>query len=221
MDLLDNFYTALQTGMPIQGLLEQYTEVLQFVHANGLTNDMRLARGRVKRLCDEVPRITRFVKHNCDPINVVQFPLDSGPIDCNITSAHGFTKRIQITVAQARARMNVMTELNEKGAARGYIGVTDDRPTAEFTAVMSRERIAYSTAGAQKTLLNAIALCVGKKAKAQGADTLLIDAPLNILPKARVDEIVPDLVELAMASPFPEVFVVGDGEHRDSCFKLK
>jgi hypothetical protein len=114
-----------------------------------------------------------------------------------------------------------MRELDEKGIGRGYLGVTDDRPTAEFMAAMSRERIMYSPGAAQKTLVDAIRLSLEKKGDPRGANTLLIQVPLDILPKNRVDDILPELVQIATTSPFDEIFVVGNGEYRDSCIKLK
>ncbi|HEX3652057.1 MAG TPA: hypothetical protein VHU18_04450 [Rhizomicrobium sp.] len=221
MDILDIFYEDLTQGISIADLLLRYPVVVEFVHGAGLTSDMRLARGRVKRLCDEVAPARRFAQATLQGSDLIQFPLDSGPIDCSVLPTTGKLRKIQITVAQARARLNVMRELDEKGIGRGYLGVTDDRPTAEFMAAMSRERIMYSPGAAQKTLVDAIRLSLEKKGDPRGANTLLIQVPLDILPKNRVDDILPELVQIATTSPFDEIFVVGNGEYRDSCIKLK
>jgi hypothetical protein len=221
MDILDKFYADLKFGISVPEFLRRFLEVLDFVHSNDLTPQMRLAQGRVKRLRDEIAPMRAFLRKAAEDGDSVQFPLDSGPVDCNVYSVAGQTRRIQITVAQARARLNVMTELNERGIGRGYLGITDDRPTAEFVRAMNRERIAYSTSGAQRTLVSALSLCLKKKSGPKGASTLLIEAPLNDLPVSRLEETLPSLRNVAKTSPFNEVFLVGDGERRQSCYQLK
>jgi hypothetical protein len=219
-DALEVFYVDLRRGMYVEEFLDGYPRILDFVHANGFTADMRLAKGRLKKLRDEVSPVRALLLTNAQPEDWVQFPFDAGPIDCNHIRAGGEHSRIQITIAQARARFNLMKELNEKGSARGYLGITDDRPTSEFKSAMKRERIAYPTVGAQRTLVSSVSLCLRKKSKAQGATTLVVEAPLNNLPVTRVEEVLPDLVTAAANSPFRDVFVVGNGERR-SCYRLK
>jgi hypothetical protein len=116
-----------------------------------------------------------------------------------------------------------MTELNQnpKSIGRGYLGITDDRPTVEFQGAMAKGRTMYSTTGAQNTLCHAVYLCLERKNDPKGADTLLIEAPFNILPVARIEEILPTLEAEAAPSAFKEIFLVGEGERVPECYQIK
>lgn len=219
--MLEEFYADLQQGIAVREFLARYPSVIDFVHAQGLTSSIRLGAGRCKRLRDELSPARRFAQASAGPDDLIQFPLDCGAVDCNIVTPSGTIRKIQITIAQARERLNLMRELESTKIGRGYLGVMDDAPTDEFNRAISRPRVMYSTTGAQNTLSRAFALCIERKADPKGADTLLIDAPLNILPMIRITEIVPQLRQIASASRFPSVFLVGDGEFRQSCFRLK
>lgn len=221
MDALDNFYDDLKSGISAEDFLARYKLIVEFTHEIGITSDMRLARGRVKRLCDEVAPARLLIQHEFSDAFLVQFPLDDGAIDCNILTKTGICRKIQITVAQALERLNLMTELNEKGIGRGYLGLTDEMPKSSFDTAMERERMMYSTASAEKTLCSAISLCIAKKAKPKGADTLVILAPLGVLPTKRVLEIAPQFEEIAAVSKFTSVFVVGGGEWRGRAIQIK
>jgi hypothetical protein len=221
MDELARFYEDLKQGISVEDFLQRYPQVIKFVHQAGLTSDMRLARGRVKRLCDEVSPARHFAKAVLHDSDLIQFPLNTGPFDCSVLSTTGSLSRIQITVAQARERFNLMTELDSTGEGRGYLGVTDDMPTDAFRRAMERGRVMYSTEAAKKTLCEAVSLCVENKNGTGGADTLLIQAPLEILPERRVAEIFPALVNNAACSVFSSVYVVGGGESNGQCIRLK
>jgi hypothetical protein len=189
MDALDQFYADLNAGIPAATFLDRYPGIIDFIHAAGLTHQMRLARGRVKKLRDEVAPFRRLLLMGVATGDSVQFPLDDGPIDCNWIRSGKESKKVQVTIAQGVARFHVMTELNQKGRGRGYLGITDDRPESEFKRAMARERIAYPTTGAQRTLVASVALRLKKKFRTKGATTLLIEAPLNNLPVTRVQGI--------------------------------
>ena len=59
-DELDDFFIALNSENTVASLLERYDRIIPFIHKEDLTKDHRLARGRVKKLCDEVSPIVRF-----------------------------------------------------------------------------------------------------------------------------------------------------------------
>ena len=221
MDELDQFYCDLKQGISIGKLRQRFPEILRFVHENDLTCDMRLARGRVKELRDEIAPGFAFAQTIHSDADSLQFPLDAGPIDLNISGPTRNIRRVQITLAQARERYNLMTELNEAGLSAGYLGHTDDEPTANFKEAMERGRIMHATAGTQRTLIKAISLCLKKKSDPKGADTLLIEAPLNSLPEARIIEILPELSNLAQASAFGHIYVIGTGERRGEPLAIK
>src|SRR4051794_38563083 len=109
---------------------------------------------------------------------------------------------MEITVVQARERLNLMAELNQTGAGRWFIGLTDDQPTEDFRTAMQAEPRMYSTDEAQQALKRAIELCIEKKMHSCG-DILLIEAPLDVLPNDRWLELKPDLAGLAGVLSFP------------------
>jgi hypothetical protein len=221
MDELDQFYSDLKQGISIGELRLRFPEILRFVHENELTPDMRLAKGRVKELRDEIAPGFAFAQTIHSDVDILQFPLNSGPIDLSISGPAGNIRRVQITIAQARERFNLMTELNEAGLSAGYLGHTDDEPTANFKEAMARGRIMHSTSGPQRTLIKAISLCLKRKSDPKGADTLLIEAPLNSLPEGRIVEILPELSDLARLSAFEQVYVIGTTERRGTPLAIK
>jgi len=91
MDILDSFYADLKSGMSVREFLKRFLEVLDFVHSIKLTPQMRLAQGRVKRLRDEIAPMRAFLRKEAEDDDSVQFPLDSGPVDCNVYSVVGQT----------------------------------------------------------------------------------------------------------------------------------
>jgi hypothetical protein len=174
----------------------------------------------MKRLRDEVTPAARFVRRCAAPEDRIQFPLDYGAADCNVCHQAPVRRRtIQITLIQGRERLNLMTELNETGCGRGFLGVTDDRPTSEFFDAIGKEREMYSTAEGQRTIVQAIELCAQNKAGIQG-DTLLIEAP-TYLPMVRMLEIQLQLKQSVSRLSFSEIYLVGDHEDGDLCLQLK
>lgn len=210
-DVLDEFLAKLREGTTVREFLDDRAKVLEFVRSGTLLSDYRLGRGRAKRLRDEIEPAARFAAEQCAADDRIQFPLDNGASDCNVW--HGGRHRtLQITVAQALERLFLMSELNESGSSRGIIGLGDDYQITAFRKHRERGAAMYATAEAQDSVVSAFALCIRKKSKKSGAHTLLVDAPVKIetLPLERWQEIVPRLAAAASASPFAEVFVVGD-----------
>jgi hypothetical protein len=80
-DLLDEFYAAVQSPILVSLIKSRYSDVLEYVHVNKMTEDMRLAKGRVKRLRDEIAPAIRFLRCQANDTDLVQFPLNDGPID--------------------------------------------------------------------------------------------------------------------------------------------
>lgn len=89
MDRLDQFMSKRKQGMTIGDFLERYPDILDFAHGNGLTQDIRLARGRGKRVRGEVFPARSFCLNFSDRGYLIQFPFNCGPIDCNIVTAKG------------------------------------------------------------------------------------------------------------------------------------
>ncbi len=172
-DELDDFYTVLKSGTTVANFLDRYERIIQFIHKEGLTKDYRLAWGTVKKLRDEVSPVARFVREHAAPEDRIWFALDDTTPDCCVTHEGGRVREIEVTVAQARERLNVMTELNQTGTGRGFLGLSDDAPTEDFVRKMDQPRIAHSTEEIGRSIICAVAICARMKSKFRG-DTLLI-----------------------------------------------
>jgi hypothetical protein len=220
MDQLDDFYAVLKRGLTVEDFLGRYDDIVGFIHSHGLTKDYRLGRRRVKKLCDEVTPVARFAKTHAQPKDQIRFALDNSHPDCVISHQDGRKRDVEVTIAQARERLNVMTELNETGTGRGFVGVTDDAPGHEFKDAMELERRAYSADEVLGCIEHAIELCARNKSKHQG-DTLLIEAPLETLPASRWAEFSQRFTEKVKALRFREVYLTGRGNHGAIALKIK
>ena len=117
-DELDDFYATLKSGTTVASFLEKYEHIFKFIHAGGLTEDYRLARGRVKELSDEVTPVARFVRKHASLEDQIWFALDNTAPDCHVRHEDGRLREIEVTVAQAKERHFVMSELNRTGNDR-------------------------------------------------------------------------------------------------------
>jgi hypothetical protein len=206
-DELARFYSAIRGEIAVASFLDQYARINQFVVESGLVEDRRLARGRLKRLRDEVQPVAHFVARHAAASDFVQFPLDTGPIDCTICHGVDRVRLVQITVAQAKERFNIMRLLNRIGQTWRFLGVADDEGKDAFEVAMKRGQVMYSTEEAHSIIVRAIGICLQRKQDSRGADTLLIDAPLEYLPAERWQVTLPKLCEIAERSSFADVFV--------------
>jgi len=206
-DELARFYSAIRGEISVASFLDKYVRVNRFVVESGLVEDRRLGRGRLKRLRDEVQPVAHFVAHHAEPSDFVQFPLDTGPIDCTIRHGVDRVRLVQITVAQAKERFNIMRLLNRIGQSWRFLGVADNEGKDAFEAAMKRGQAMYSTGEAHAIIVRAIGICLQRKQDSRGADTLLIDAPLEYLPAERWQVVLPQLSGLAKGSSFTDVFV--------------
>ncbi len=141
-DELHNFYAVLKRGTTVADFLDRYERVIQFIHKENLTKSYRLAQGAVKKLRDEVSPVARFVRMHAAPEDRIWFALSNSAPDCCVRHEGDGLREIEVTVAQARERLNVMTELNQTGTGRGYLGLSDDAQTEDFVAKMTQPRVA-------------------------------------------------------------------------------
>ncbi len=218
-DDLDDFYAALKRGATVASFLEDYQRIKEFIHAAGLTEDYRLARGRTKKLSDEVVPVVRFVRMNASSEDRISFALDNTSPDCLVRHEDGRLREIEITVIQARERFNVMAELNTTGTGRGFIGLSDDAPTEEFNAKMDQPSVGYSTDEVSQSIIRGVALAARRKRNHQG-HTLLIEAPLQTLAAERWDEFRAQLAEKVKELAFSEIYVTGRSK-RDICLRIQ
>ncbi len=217
---LDEFYTVLKRGTTVASFLDRHERIIQFIHEEGLTKDYRLARGRPKKLCDEVSPVARFVREHAASEDRIWFALDDTAPDCCLKHGGDRLREIEVTVAQGRERFNVMTELNQTGTGRGVLGLSDDAPTEDFDRKMDQPRVAYSTEEIGRSIICAVAICARKKTRFRG-DTLLIEAPLETLPADQWGNFQAPLAEKAQELSFPEVYVTGRIGYRDICLRIK
>lgn len=216
---LDDFYIALKTGTTVASFLKRYERIIQFIHEEGRTKDYRLARRPVKKLRDEVSPVARFARKHAAPDDRIWFALDDTAPDCYVRHGGGRLREIEVTVAQARERFNVMIELNRTGIGRGHLGLSDDASTEDFVRQMAQPRVAYAGEEIGYNMICAVAICARKKSDFQG-DTLLIEAPLETLPANRWDDFRPQLAEKVKELAFREVYVTGRSQC-DICLKIK
>lgn len=221
MDLLEQFYLRAKKGMTVGDFIDQRAQLTPFIRSAGLMPDYRFARGRVKKLRDEVAPMIRFVVAHAEINDVIQFPLDDGPVDCNLRHSNDRHRKVQITVAQGYERFNCIDELHKTGSGRGFLGLTDDMSEEEFKSAMSHERGMYSHQEAQQTIVKAVRLCIEKKANKSGADTLLIEAPLNYLPMERWNDLACNFLGEIKSAPFLDIFLVQVNDDGNSCLQIK
>jgi hypothetical protein len=221
MQSIDDFIDLIKAGTNVGELLRRHARLFADIRAAGLVKDYRLGRGRMKRLRDEVAPVELFLRGHADAADRVQFPLNSSVPDCNVWHRTPiFHRTIEVTVAQARERLNRMTELNDTGWGRGFIGITDDRPKKEFVEKMVSAREAYSTDQVRDTMVAALSLCASNKAHSRG-DTLIISADMGMLPRERWMEMQAVLGPPISGLGFREVFLVGYPDEAELCLKLK
>ena len=174
----------------------------------------------MKKLRDEVSPVARFVREHAAPEDRIWFALDDTAPDCCVRHEADRLREIEVTVAQARERLNVMTELNQTGTGRGFLGLSDDAPTEDFVRKMDQPRVAYSTEEIGRSIICAVAICARNKSKFQG-DTLLIEAPLETLPADRWGNFRAPLAEKVKDLAFSEVYVTGRSGDCGICLRIK
>lgn len=150
----------------------------------------------------------------------IWFALDDSAPDCCVKHGGDRLREIEVTVAQARERLNVMTELNRTGTGRGYLGLLDDAATEDFVSGMAQPREMFSTEDVGRSIICAVAICARNKSKSRG-DTLLIEAPLDTLARDRWGDLRVPLAAKVKELAFPEVYVTGRSDNRDICLRLK
>ena len=223
-DELDDFYAALKSGTAVASFLKNYERTIGFIHAENLTEDYRLARGRVKKLCDEVTPVARFVREYASLEDQIWFALDNTAPDCRVRHEGGRLREIEVTVAQAKERLFVMRELNRSGTARGFLGLTDDAPMENFEEKMAQPNMGYTEEEVVRSIICAVEICARKKGKFQW-NTLLIEAPLETLRADRWDDFRAHLAERVKELAITEVYVTGRGSDggidRGICLRIK
>jgi len=219
---LGRLYARLSGWMSLAEFEQALAEYFNGPRTKAEIADYRAKRGATKKLRDEVVPVlhhTKFVKARGE----VRFDLNSEVPDCwlrnNPTAA---PQGLEITVAQPREQHLLGQEMNEKGIGRGHLGLPDDAPAKAFKERLARPRVMYSSEGALKVIGNGIKACLQKKSdpKYAGHD-LLIEAPLQSLPKERWSLIEDELRSAASGMPFREIHVIGNQASESFGFRIK
>lgn len=219
-DELDVFYSTISNGTTVSDFLRKYSTIIPFIHSAGMTKDFRLGRSRVKKLSDEITPTARFARAHAKPEDRIRFSLSDRIPDCLLEHSDGRLRQIEVTIAQAKERLNTMRELNERGIGRGYLGLPDDRPERDFSEAMQKERMAYTTENVCRASLRAIELCAQRKMAAFG-DTLLIDFPFQPLPAQRWLSFRPRFRAAIRHLPFSEAYLCGWCDGDDLVLRIK
>lgn len=219
-DELDVFYSTISNGTTVSDFLRRYSAIIPFIHSAGMTKDFRLKRSRVKKLSDEIAPTARFARAHAKPEDRIRFSFSDRIPDCLLEHSDGRLRQIEVTIAQAKERLNTMLELNEHGIGRGYLGLPDDRPERDFSEAMQKERMAYSPENVRRTSLRAIELCAQQKMAAFG-DTLLIDFPFQPIPAQRWRSFTTEFREAIGDLRFSEVYLCGWCAGDDLVLRIK
>ncbi len=176
--------------------------------------DWRLRRRRLKKVCDEVIPVDRFLRYRNITQGELSFPLDSNVPDCfwyrdSNTAPIG----IEVTVAQGRARHILATELIENDVSRGFLDLRDDANREEAAKAANSQRIMYRTETALASVSSGIQRCLREKdhSKYQGM-ILIIEADFTPLRPVAWNAMLPELTAQARSMPFREIHTIGKGE---------
>ncbi len=179
----------------------------------------RVLTGLEDEARSEVSPVARFVREHASLEDRIWFALDYSAPDCCVRHGDDRLREIEVTVAQGSERFNVMTELNQTGIGRGFLGLSDDAPMENFVRKMDQPREAYTEDEIGRMIIRAVAICARNKSKFRG-DTLLIEAPLQTLPTDRWGKFTAALSEEVKELAFPEVYVTGRGSDGDICLRI-
>jgi len=188
-------------------------------------DDYRLGRNQWKKLRDEITPVSNFLKFDKSiETNRVRFPLDNNTPDCWLLNDNGDNLGIEVTIERGREQYHLKSEMIKTGMGRGFIGIQDDAPQADFDLRMSEPRTMYATEEALKATKTGILRCLSRKSdhnKYKGVFYLLIQANLSTLRKKRWGAIKEELSQEATNLPFKEVHIIGDADSKPWGFRIK
>ena len=216
---LDDLYVSLAKRQPVETAQQQVAAIYEKVREAGDIDALRLAHRPYKKLQDEVRPALIYAASELPPSAEIQFHLaDRGPDATAWPDLRSSPILIEVTVASGKVRFHQMTALNDTGMGHGYTDATDD-DSREHIKSRYEEHRGYSTEEAVKNVEAAIQRCVKRKSQ-HDARTLVIYAPLNILPARHWDRFMPEIACGLPLSKCREIFVVGS-PGRDACYQLK
>lgn len=151
------------------------------------------------------------------------FPLDNSTPDCWLLMNNGEHRGVEVTIERGRERYHLTKEMNKNGIGRGFIGMQDDAPQADFDHRMSNPRSLYSSGQALEETKAGILRCLSRKndQKYDKVFYLLIQAHLSTLPKQRWAAIKEELSQKATNLPFEGVHIIGNADEEPWGFQIK
>ena len=192
---LDEMYAVLKRRQPVASAREQVAAIYPRIHTAGDAAALRLAKDRYKKLQDEIRPALTYAASELPPGADIEFHLsDRGPDATAWCSARSPGMPIEVTNAT-----------DDDSAARIKHGYEDHR--------------AYSTEEAVKVIAAGIVRCVNRKRR--HARTVIIDAPLNVLPARKWPDAMAQIAGQLPESRCPAIFVVGYNDGNDACHRLK
>ena len=216
---LDELYAALKRRQLVASARKLVAAIYPKIHAEGGTATLRLAKNRYKKLQDEIRPALIYAAIELPPCADIEFHLsDRGPDATAWRSSSSVGIPIEVTVALGKVRYHQMLALNTTGVGHGFTNASDDDSAARIKRRYEDHR-AYSTEEAVKVIAAGIGRCVGRKRHL--SRTVIIDAPLNVLPARHWPDAMTEIAHELPQSRCQAIFVVGNNDDRDSCYRLK
>lgn len=219
---LSRLYSRLQAWTANHELQTAVDEYFCGPRSSSEIADYRARRGQLKKLRDEIVPIRDYLK-SLKFEGDVRFPLDNSVPDCWIRQdINSKPIGIEITVAQAREQHLLGEELNNNKLGRGFLGLNDGATSEAFRARLDKPRIMYTSDLALRVVTDGIRLCLEKKNKLKYKGlTLVIEAPLGLIPNERWESAHAELRSAAEQTPFKQIYVIGDRESYLFGFPIK
>jgi hypothetical protein len=222
---LDAFYERVSAieGIEIAQMEAELQELFKQPRSETDLNEFRLAKGRWKKLNDEIGPVRTFLTSGGYTEGRVRFPLDDKVPDCWLW-INGASEPIgvEVTLAQGTERYHLMKELVKSGEAPGFIGLPDSTHPAVFNYAITRGRVMYSSDQAIKSTKTGILTRFKDKDKITYTGMILIvQAPLGSISEDRWTPMFDELKGPAAELPFSEVYVVGNRDTGPQSVRLK
>ena len=215
-------YSRLANWNFISDFQDALTEYFHGERCPAEIADYRARRGHLKKLRDEVVPVSSYVTFICFT-GEIRFQLNDSIPDCWVRQTPTSNPLgMEVTVAQAREQQALGEELNTKGIGRGFLGLYDEASSTAFRERLSRPRAMYSTEQAVKIVCGGIKRSIEKKNKSKYKDfSLLVEAPLSLLPDERWSAIEDELRIAAASKPFQKIYIISNRDTRLYGFPIK
>jgi len=145
---LDELYDCVRQELSICKFRENLQKFwLCEIAERRFLSQIRFSKDPCKKLMDEIMPVARFLKLSNISTGFVRFPVDDQIPDCFLRPGDDVEHhKIEVTVAQGKARFHVTKYLEENGAIGGFITRQDDSSEADFTrGIIDNQRKCYET----------------------------------------------------------------------------